>query len=35
MEQFMTGKISSAKAALDQAASQANDKLDEYNSTVK
>jgi len=35
MEQFMTGKISGAKAALDQAASQANDKLDEYNSTVK
>jgi sn-glycerol 3-phosphate transport system substrate-binding protein len=35
MEQFLTGKISSAKAALDQAASQANDKLDEYNSTVK
>lgn len=35
MEQFMTGKIASAKAALDQAASQANDKLDEYNSTVK
>jgi sn-glycerol 3-phosphate transport system substrate-binding protein len=35
MEQFMTGKIPSAKAALDQAASQANDKLDEYNSTVK
>ena len=35
MEQFMTGKIASAKAALDQAASQANDKLEEYNSTVK
>jgi sn-glycerol 3-phosphate transport system substrate-binding protein len=35
MEQFMTGKISSAKAALDQAASQANDKLEEYNSTMK
>lgn len=31
----MTGKIPSAKAVLDQAASQANDKLDEYNSTVK
>ena len=31
----MTGKIASAKAALDQAVSQANDKLDEYNSTVK
>jgi sn-glycerol 3-phosphate transport system substrate-binding protein len=35
MEQFRTGKIASAKAALDQAASQANDKLEEYNSTVK
>jgi sn-glycerol 3-phosphate transport system substrate-binding protein len=35
MEQFMTGKIASAKAALDQAASQANDRLDEYNSTIK
>jgi sn-glycerol 3-phosphate transport system substrate-binding protein len=35
MEQFMRGKIASAKAALDQAASQANDKLEEYNSTVK
>jgi len=35
MEQFMTGKIVSAKAALDQAASQANDRLDEYNSTMK
>jgi sn-glycerol 3-phosphate transport system substrate-binding protein len=35
MEQFMTGKIASAKAALDQAANQANDKLDEYNSTLK
>ena len=35
MEQFMTGKIARAKAALDQAANQANDKLDEYNSTVK
>ena len=35
MEQFMTGKIASAKAALDQAASQANDRLDEYNSTMK
>ncbi len=35
MEQFMTGKIASAKAALGQATSQANDKLEEYNSTVK
>jgi sn-glycerol 3-phosphate transport system substrate-binding protein len=35
MEQFMTGKIANAKAALDQAANQANDKLDEYNSTLK
>ncbi|MDQ2807674.1 MAG: ABC transporter substrate-binding protein [Chloroflexota bacterium] len=35
MEQFLLGKFDSAKAALDDAASKANDKLDEYNSTVK
>ncbi len=35
MEQFMLGKATSAKAALDDAASKANDNLTEYNSTVK
>ncbi len=35
MEQFLLGKFPTAKAALDDAASKANDKLDEYNSTVK
>ena len=35
MEQFMLGKVATAKAALDDAASKANDTLDEYNSTVK
>lgn len=35
MEQFMLGKAASAKAALDDAASKANDNLDEYNSTLK
>jgi sn-glycerol 3-phosphate transport system substrate-binding protein len=35
MEDFMLGKAATAKAALDAAASKANDTLDEYNSTVK
>lgn len=35
MEQFVTGKVSTAKAALDDAAKKSNDLLDEYNSTVK
>jgi len=35
MEQFMTGKVPTAKAALDDAAKKANDKLEEYNSTIK
>ena len=35
MEQFLLGKMATAKAALDDAAGKANDKLDEYNSTVK
>lgn len=35
IEQFLAGKISSAKSALDQAASKSNDNLNEYNSTVK
>ncbi len=35
MEQFLTGKIATAKDALNQAASKSNDALDEYNSTVK
>ncbi len=35
MEQFLLGKFTSAKAALDDAASKANDNLNEYNSTVK
>lgn len=35
MEQFMTGKTSTAKAALDEAAKKSNDTLSEYNSTVK
>ena len=35
MEQFMTGKASNAKSALDDAARKSNDTLDEYNSTVK
>ena len=35
MEQFLTGKIATAKDALNQAASKSNDALDEYNSTIK
>ncbi len=35
MEQYMLGKTSTAKAALDDAANKANDNLDEYNSTLK
>lgn len=35
MEQFFTGKVATAKDALNQAASKSNDALDEYNSTVK
>jgi len=35
MESFLTGKTASAKAALDDAAKKENDRLDEYNSTVK
>jgi sn-glycerol 3-phosphate transport system substrate-binding protein len=35
MEQFLAGKLASAKAALDQAVSKSNDTLDEYTSTVK
>jgi sn-glycerol 3-phosphate transport system substrate-binding protein len=33
MEQFMTGKVATAKEALDDAASKANETLTEYNST--
>jgi hypothetical protein len=33
MEQFMSGSVADAKAALDDAANKANDALDEYNST--
>lgn len=35
MEQFLTGKSATAKAALDDAAKKENDRLTEYNSTVK
>jgi sn-glycerol 3-phosphate transport system substrate-binding protein len=35
MDNFMTGTASSAKAALDDAADKENDRLTEYNSTVK
>jgi sn-glycerol 3-phosphate transport system substrate-binding protein len=35
MEQFMLGSAATAKEALDDAASKANDNLEEYNSTVK
>jgi sn-glycerol 3-phosphate transport system substrate-binding protein len=35
MEDLILGKAASAQAALDAAASKANDNLDEYNSTVK
>ena len=35
IDNFLTGKAPSAKAALDDAAKKANDKLEEYNSTVK
>jgi sn-glycerol 3-phosphate transport system substrate-binding protein len=35
MEQYMTGKATSAKAALDDAAKKANENLSEYNATVK
>ena len=35
MEDFLLGKTATAKAALDAAASKANDTLTEYNSTVK
>lgn len=35
MEQFMTGKTASPKAALDDAVKKSNDNLREYNSTVK
>jgi sn-glycerol 3-phosphate transport system substrate-binding protein len=33
MEQFMSGSVADAKAALDDAANKSNDALDEYNST--
>lgn len=33
MEQFITGKVADAKAALDDAVNKSNDTLDEYNST--
>ncbi len=33
MEQFMTGKVATAKDALDDAANKSNDALDEYYST--
>lgn len=33
MEQFMSGSVTDAKAALDDAASKSNDTLNEYNST--
>jgi sn-glycerol 3-phosphate transport system substrate-binding protein len=33
MEQFMSGSVADAKAALDDAANKANDALEEYNST--
>jgi len=35
MDLFWTGKVASAKEALDAAATKMNDQLDEYNSTVK
>jgi sn-glycerol 3-phosphate transport system substrate-binding protein len=35
MEQFMQGKMPTAKAALDDAVKKSNDNLTEYNSTVK
>lgn len=35
MEQFLLGTFPTSKAALDDAASKANDNLDEYNSTIK
>lgn len=35
MDEFWTGKVASAKTALDDAAVKMNDQLDEYNSTVK
>lgn len=35
MDNFLTGKISSAQAALDQAAQSANDSLTEYNSALQ
>ena len=35
MDLFWTGKIATAKEALDAAATKMNDQLDEYNSTVK
>jgi sn-glycerol 3-phosphate transport system substrate-binding protein len=33
MEQFLSGSVADAKAALDDAANKSNDALDEYNST--
>ena len=35
MEQYLSGKASSAQSALDDAANKSNDTLSEYNSTVK
>jgi sn-glycerol 3-phosphate transport system substrate-binding protein len=35
MDNFWSGKTPNAKAALDEAVKKANDKLEEYNSTVK
>ncbi len=35
IDNFLTGKVPTAKAALDDAVKKSNDKLDEYNSTVK
>ncbi len=35
MEQFLTGKVATAKEALDAVAKTENEKLTEYNSTVK
>jgi sn-glycerol 3-phosphate transport system substrate-binding protein len=35
MDQFLTGGVSTAKAALDDAAKKSNEQLEEYNATVK
>jgi sn-glycerol 3-phosphate transport system substrate-binding protein len=35
MDEFWSGKVASAKAALDAAAAKTNEQLEEYNSTVK